>query len=218
VSAVLPETVQAFKSPGVQGFLHRPLCVARGAIAISHGAGSNCESPLLVALSQAFAARGFFALRFNLPFRQQRRTGPPLHSADQDREGIRDAAAALRESAPGVPLYLAGHSYGGRMTSMLAAEDAGAADSLLLLSYPLHPVKQPAKLRVEHFPSLRTPALFVHGTRDRFGSIEELSRALGRIPAHTKLIPVGSAGHGLPPLAAPQIAEWFVQFVTTSRR
>src|SRR6185437_14735556 len=98
------------------------------------------------------------------------------------REGIVHAAQELRKIAKGVPLYLAGQSYGGRQSSMVAAEDHRLADGLLLLSYPLHPPGNPARLRVEHFPALKTAALFVHGTRDPFGSVDEMKAAIQSIP------------------------------------
>jgi hypothetical protein len=80
---------------------------------------------------------------------------------------------------------------------MLAASQPGIVDQLLLLSYPLHPPQRPSELRTEHFPRLQTPAMFVHGTRDGFGSIEELVAALTLIPTRTELLPVSGAGHEL---------------------
>ena len=80
---------------------------------------------------------------------------------------------------------------------MLAAAEPGLTDSLLLLSYPLHPPRRPEELRTAHFPHLQTPALFVHGVRDGFGSIDELTKALTLIPAPTTLLPVNAAGHEL---------------------
>jgi hypothetical protein len=80
---------------------------------------------------------------------------------------------------------------------MLAASAPGFVDALLLLSYPLHPPKRPAELRTAHFPNLRTPALFVHGSRDGFGTTEEMAAALKLIPARTELLSVQSAGHEL---------------------
>lgn len=94
-------------------------------------------------------------------------------------------------------IFLAGHSYGGRQASMLCAEEPDLAAGLLLLSYPLHPPRRPEQQRTQHLPDLRTPALFVSGTRDPFGSIPELERALKMIPAKAKLIPVEGAGHDL---------------------
>ena len=80
---------------------------------------------------------------------------------------------------------------------MLAASEPRLVESLLLLSYPLHPPKKPAELRTKHFPSLQTPALFVHGMRDGFGTITEMQSALSLIPARTELLPISGAGHEL---------------------
>ena len=113
-----------------------------------------------------------------------------------DREGLRRAVAALRTLTP-QPLWLAGHSYGGRQASMLAAEDPELVSALLLLSYPLHPPRKPSQLRTAHFPSLRTPALFVHGTRDGFATQTEMEEALKLIPAPGRLLSVAGAGHDL---------------------
>jgi uncharacterized protein len=80
---------------------------------------------------------------------------------------------------------------------MLASDEPGVVDRLLLLSYPLHPPQRPAELRTAHFPRLQIPALFVHGTRDGFGSVDEMAAALTLIPARTELQPVAGAGHEL---------------------
>jgi len=80
---------------------------------------------------------------------------------------------------------------------MLCAAEPDLVDGLLLLSYPLHPPRQPEQLRTQHLPNLRTPSLFVSGTRDPFGSIEEIEHALKLIPAKTKLLTVEGAGHDL---------------------
>jgi len=191
----------------VRGYLHQPDAAPNAALALFHGAGSNCQAPLLIAVAEAFRDAGWLVLRGDLPYRQQNPTGPPLRSSKLDREGIRRAAEELRALAPGVPLCLAGHSYGGRQCSMLAAEDSTVADALLLLSYPLHPPREPSKPRTEHFGTLHVPALFVHGTRDPFGSIAELEAAIQLIPAKTVLMPVQGAPHGLPPSVAPSLPE-----------
>jgi uncharacterized protein len=94
-------------------------------------------------------------------------------------------------------VFLGGHSYGGRQASMLAADQPGLMDGLLLLSYPLHPPQKPAELRTAHFPRLQTPALFVSGNCDGFGSIDELGSALKLIPARTELLSIPGAGHEL---------------------
>ena len=80
---------------------------------------------------------------------------------------------------------------------MLGAAEPGLVDRFLLLSYPLHPPQRPGELRTGHFPRLQTPAMFVHGTRDGFGSIDEVTAALKLIRALTELLPINGAGHEL---------------------
>jgi predicted alpha/beta-hydrolase family hydrolase len=183
--------------PPVRGFLHTAAPSAQDGLVLTHGAGSNCQAPLLVSLAEAFAGAGFTVLRCDLPFRQQRSFGPPRPGdAARDREGLKNAVGFLRRQISG-RIFLGGHSYGGRQATMLCAENPGLVDGLLLLSYPLHPPNKPEQLRTQHLPRLQTPALFVHGTRDAFGSIEEMRAAVKLIPAKTKLMPVESAGHDL---------------------
>jgi predicted alpha/beta-hydrolase family hydrolase len=189
----------------VRGWLHEPAAARGKGMVITHGAGSNCESPLLRAVAETFAAAGFFVLRCDLPYRQQRPTGPPFPGAAvRDREGLQRASEAMREITPEY-VILGGHSYGGRQATLLAAETPGVADTLLLLSYPLHPPRKPEQLRTQHFPQLRTPALYIHGTRDPFGSIDEMTTALTAIPARHQLVTIEKAGHELGAAAAAVI-------------
>jgi predicted alpha/beta-hydrolase family hydrolase len=181
----------------IRGFLHRSTNSDGDCLVLTHGAGANCESPLLVALAGAFCDSGLTVLRCDLPFRPLRSHGPPQRgSAERDQHGLRAAIASMRRQTSG-HIFLGGHSYGGRQASMLAASEPGLVDQLLLLSYPLHPPQRPSELRTAHFPGLQTPALFVHGTRDGFGSIGEMEAALELIPARTELLPIAAAGHEL---------------------
>jgi predicted alpha/beta-hydrolase family hydrolase len=183
--------------PYVRGFLHRPATAPKDGLVLTHGAGSNAKAPLLVALAEAFAGAGLTVLRCDLPYRQSRPFGPPgPGSASRDRLGLKNAVAAVRQLVPG-RMFLGGHSYGGRQSTMLCADEPGLVDGLLLLSYPLHPPRKPAQLRTQHFPKLQTPAIFVQGTRDPFGSPEEMESALSLIPAKTLLLRIDEAGHDL---------------------
>jgi uncharacterized protein len=189
--------VTPFSAKDVRGFLHRPAKANGLGLVLTHGAGANCEAPLLVETARAFSAAGLVVLRCDLPFRQQRPSGPPSRgSAAADRAGLRSAVTAVRGLVTG-PIFLGGQSYGGRQASMLAAEQPDIAKALLLLSYPLHPPKKPQQLRTDHFPDLRTRAVFVHGTVDPFGTIPELETAIAAIPAAHRLIAVDGAGHDL---------------------
>lgn len=182
--------------PAVRGYFHEAASSNPFGLVLTHGAGSNCNSPLLVGLAEALCAKGISVLRCDLPFRQKRPHGPPLGTAEQDQAGLDHAVHVLRNRIGG-RVFLGGHSYGGRMASMLAAQQQSLAGGLLLLSYPLHPPRKPEQLRTGHFPKLNTRVLFAHGTRDPFGSIDEMQASLQRIPAHKKLVSIENAGHEL---------------------
>jgi hypothetical protein len=183
--------------PAIHGFLHLPPRPTGSTLILTHGAGADCQSKLLVEMSSTFAASGFTVLRFDLPFRRARPHGPPSPgSATRDQDGLRRAVAVMKERANG-PLFLGGHSYGGRQATMLVAEEPQLVDGLLLLSYPLHPPRTPNQLRTKHFPKLTKPAFFVHGTRDPFGTIAEMKSALALIPASHALLEVDGAAHDL---------------------
>jgi uncharacterized protein len=222
-SASIRAFVDNSVEPHVRGFLHLPENPNQSGLILTHGAGSNAQAPLLIALAETFSAAGFTILRCDLPYRQARSFGPPgPGDAARDRAGLKNAVGSLKkildeienpgEGAPFKPafglsgdfaspahgtIYLGGHSYGGRQCSMLCAEAPDLASGLLLLSYPLHPPRKPEQQRTQHLPNLHTPSLFVHGTRDPFGTIIELEHAMKMIPAKTKLLPVEGAGHDL---------------------
>jgi len=204
----------------VSEHLHRPRSPSGDGLVLTHGAGGNANAPLLLALAEGFAAGGLTVLRYDLPYRQERPTGPPRPGgAAKDREGLRSAVASIRASVTG-HVFLGGQSYGGRQASMLAASQPGLADALLLLSYPLRPPRRGSELRTAHLPDLRTPTLFVHGSRDPFGSPEDIEAARRLIPVRTALVAVPGAGHDLfraPSRAgadiAAEIVSKFLQFV-----
>lgn len=182
---------------GVVGYLHEPDHPSGRGVVLTHGAGGNAKAPLLEAVAEAFRATGAWVLRCDLAFRQRRAFGPPSPAtAAADRASLAAALALLRQYTAG-PFVLSGHSYGGRQATMLAEEQPAIADCLLLLSYPLHPPNRPERLRTEHFPTLRTPSVFVSGTKDPFGSPEELRAALKRIAGAAELILIEGAGHDL---------------------
>ena len=202
--------VTAFEQPGVRGFLHRPDSAPGRGLVLTHGAGGNCNMPLLVAAANAFAEAGLCVLRCDLPFRQRRPKGPPSPStAAGDRAGLKIAVEAIRGLVPG-PVFLGGQSYGGRQATMLAADEPDIAAGLLLFSYPLHPPGRPDRLRTEHFPRLQVRAVFVQGTADPFGTVAEIRSALSSIPARhpadpdrgrrprseARAVRFGASGHG----------------------
>ena len=222
---ISPEPFSADTTPPVRGFLHRPDSAVTDGLVLTHGAGSNANSPMLVGLASAFADAGFTVLRCDLPYRQKKSFGPPRNS-EEDCSGLAHAVAALRRLVPG-RLFLGGQSYGGRQATMLAAEQPGLVDGLFIFSYPLHPPGKPNQMRTEHLPKLRTPILFVHGSDDPFATEEELRSALKLIPAPTSQLEIPGAGHDLygrgkkvrsdlPSLLLAKFREFFQQHMKTA--
>ena len=196
----MPAKVERFidsdQAPAVRGFLHRPAEPSGDGLVLTHGAGGNCDAPLLVALAEGLAEAGLSVLRCDLPFRQARPHGPPRGSGSDDREGLRRALHVLRKFAAG-RVFMGGQSYGGRQATMLAAEDAIVTDGLLMLSYPLHPPGRPAQLRTSHLSKIQAPSLFVSGSKDPFGSPAEIQSALQLVPAPVSFLLIEGAGHDL---------------------
>lgn len=179
----------------IDGVTHEPDDTPHGVVVLTHGAGGSRESPLLIAICDQWARRGWLAVRYNLPFRRRRQTGPPSGSSTADQAGILDAVTVARGMADG-PLIAGGHSYGGRLTSMAVAEGL-AVDVLTLFSYPLHPPGKPERLRTEHFGSISVPTVFTHGTSDPFGSIDELKAAAALLGGPAEIVEVTGARHDL---------------------
>lgn len=190
----------------IEGVAHEPVGTPAGVVVLTHGAGGNRESVMLQRLCDEWARRGFLAVRYDLPFRRQRPKGPPSRSGTGDRAGIVEAVAVCRGLADG-PLIAGGHSYGGRMTSMVVAAKEANVDVLTLFSYPLHPpgnrrrppppAGRPAFARTQHLPDIAVPTVFTHGTSDPFGSPDEVRAAAALIAAPTRIVEITGARHDL---------------------
>jgi uncharacterized protein len=180
----------------IAGVAHEPDDTPSGVVVLTHGAGGSRESALLQKICDEWARRGWLAVRYNLPYRRRRPKGPPSGSAASDRAGIVEAIAVCRELAGG-PLITGGHSYGGRQTSMVVAENAQPVDLLMLFSYPVHPPGKPERARTEHLPDITVPTVFTHGTSDPFGTLDEVRAAAALIPAPTDIVEITGARHDL---------------------
>jgi predicted alpha/beta-hydrolase family hydrolase len=180
----------------IAGVAHRPEGTVSGVVVLTHGAGGSRESPLLQQVCDEWARRGWLAVRYNLPYRRRRPTGPPSGSAATDRAGIVEAITVCRDLADG-PLIAGGHSYGGRQTSMVVASGDAAVDALTLFSYPVHPPGKPERPRTEHLPDITVPTVFTHGTSDPFGTPSEVRDAAAMIAAPTEVVEIAGARHDL---------------------
>jgi predicted alpha/beta-hydrolase family hydrolase len=180
----------------IAGVAHEPDSAPLGAVVLTHGAGGSRESPLLMKICDEWARRGWLAVRYNLPYRRRRPKGPPSGSAASDQAGVVEAIALAHTLTDGL-VIAGGHSYGGRMTSMVIAETSAAVDVLTLFSYPLHPPGKPERARTDHLPRITVPTVFTHGTADPFGTIAELRPAAALIAAPTAIVEVTGARHDL---------------------
>lgn len=163
---------------------------------LTPGASATREQPALLAIDVAVRALGVAVERMDFPYTRAGRRAPDRPAVLV--EAVRSGAAGLAE-AHGLgagDLFLGGRSMGGRMCSMAVAEGL-AARGLVLVSYPLHPPGKPDKLRTAHFPGLGVPCLFVSGTRDAFGSREELEAATAEIPGPVTHVWLDGGDHGL---------------------
>ena len=165
-----------------------------GALLLTPGAGSSRDNPSLVAIEEAVAPLP--TARIDFPYRQEGRKAPDR--APKLIACVNEEAAALAATAGVEPssLVLGGRSMGGRMCSLAVAEGLPAA-GLVLICYPLHPPGKPEKLRVDHFPLLDLPCLFLSGTKDPFGTPEEFEAHLPAIPGAVTVHWIAGKRHDL---------------------
>jgi predicted alpha/beta-hydrolase family hydrolase len=180
----------------IAGVAHEPTGTPTGVVVLTHGAGGSRESPLLQKLCDEWARRGWLAVRYNLPYRRRRPKGPPSAPAAADRTGVVEAISVCRGLSDGL-LIAGGHSYGGRLTSMVVAASEADVNALTLFSYPVHPPGKPERARTEHLPDITVPTVFTHGTSDPFGTPAELRDAAALIAAPTAIVEVTGARHDL---------------------
>jgi predicted alpha/beta-hydrolase family hydrolase len=178
------------------------------ALLLAPGAGSDRDHPSLRAVEVSLPR--WRVARMDFPYRAAGRKAPDRQPVLV--QAVRDEAAALVAAARVRPdrLVLGGRSMGGRMCSYAVAEGLPAA-ALVLISYPLHPPGRPERLRVDHFPSLGVPCLFVSGTKDAFGSPDELEHHTGAIAGPVTHVWLEGKGHdlkGADDRVAASVAAW----------
>ena len=173
-------------------------------LVLGHGAGAPMTHPFMDALARALAAEGISTLRYNFAYMEMGRGRP-----DHVRRLLAVVASALRvgvECAAGLPLLAGGKSMGGRMTSTLVAERAGAArqgalpDGLVFFGFPLHAPGRRGTERGEHLARVPRPMLFHQGTRDRLADLDLLGPLLEQLGPRATLHVVQSGDHSLNPL------------------
>ncbi|MCC5948951.1 MAG: dienelactone hydrolase family protein [Nitriliruptoraceae bacterium] len=174
--------------------IHRPSRRRRPAVLLTPGAGGDLDGAGLVALAELLTDLGCVTVRANLPHNEAGRRAPRADRSVAHVQALVEVAESLTRSNE--PMVLAGKSYGGRVASMAVAAGTRAA-GLLFYGYPLHPPGKPDKLRVEHWPDVDAPCLFLQGERDTFGTAEEVGEHLRKLPRRSILHPVAGGDHSL---------------------
>lgn len=142
-------------------------------VVLTHGAGGPMDEPVLETIAAGLAARGLRVARFELPYMAARRADGRRRPPDREPVLLAAWRAVVSELGGGDALVIGGKSLGGRVASLVA--DELGVRGLVCLGYPFHPPGRPERLRTAHLAALRTPALIVQGTRDPFGTREEVA-------------------------------------------
>lgn len=178
---------------GLPALVDRPAKPTGPSVSLSHGAGGDKSTPGLAALAEGLAALGHLVIRFDLPYRAAGRKSPPR--AEVSAPGYFDAFEAATQLHPG-DWVVGGKSYGGRVASLCVAEGQPCA-GMLFYGYPLHPPGKPESLRVDHWPQIKVPCLFLEGTHDSFCDLSILESHLPALGGGHEVITIAGGDHSL---------------------
>jgi uncharacterized protein len=150
---------------------------AKHTVLLAHGAGAPMDSPAMTAAAKALTEAGFRVARFEFDYMARRRRAAGRKPPPRAETLCPEYLAAIDALGAKGPLIIGGKSMGGRVASMIADDlhAAGRVAGLLCLGYPFHPIGKPDQLRTAHLAKLKTPALIVQGTRDPFGTRQEVA-------------------------------------------
>ena len=172
----------------------------RGLLVLAHGAGADQRHRVMTHLARGVAARAGDVVTFNFLYTEQRRRTPDRAPVlEQTWTDVVDAIAA--DFPARTRLVVGGKSMGGRIASQVLARPPATeawqrVSGLVLLGYPLHPPGKPAELRAAHLPAIRVPVLLVHGTRDPFGTREEVEPVFQSLPVRVDFAFIERGDHG----------------------
>jgi predicted alpha/beta-hydrolase family hydrolase len=174
---------------------------ASAALVLAHGAGAPQAHPWMVRMAGLLASRGLDVVTFDFLYTAAKRRVPDKNDVLEATWRAAVAAVRARSDVSHERLFLGGKSMGGRIATQVVAAappELGPIAGVVLLGYPLHPPGKPEKLRTAHLGSIRVPMLFVQGTRDAFGSPDELAPFVTPLAAHgTRIFPVDGGDHSL---------------------
>jgi predicted alpha/beta-hydrolase family hydrolase len=161
---------------------------------LAHGAGAGMHHTFMVTLSQSLSEAGIATLRFNFPFTENKKGRPDAPTVAH--QTIEAAILKAQKLFPKLPLFVAGKSFGGRMTSQcLAAHPNDLVTGIIFYGFPLHAPGKPSIERAEHLKDVRSPMLFLQGSRDEFAAWNSIEKVTSSLPL-AELIKIEGANHG----------------------
>jgi predicted alpha/beta-hydrolase family hydrolase len=168
---------------------------AAAGLVLAHGAGGGQHSRFMVEASKALAGRGVTVATFDFPYITAGRKVPDKGPVLEAHWRVVIDAARSHPALAGLPLFIGGKSMGGRIASQVAAQHVDGITGLVYFGFPLHPPGKPDQRRDRHLPEIREAMLFVQGTRDQFGTAQEIRELLPRLNPRTSLFEVYDGDH-----------------------
>jgi uncharacterized protein len=183
VSSSIGKVSAEFMSPG------DPKCI----ISLAHGAGAGMNHPFMVALAKSLADIDVATLRFNFPFTENKKGRPDVPAVTQ--KTIEAAIAKAHQLLPALPVFVAGKSFGGRMSSQyLSTHPDSSVKGIIFYGFPLHAAGKPSTDRAEHLKNIKAPMLFLQGTRDALAEWDLIESVCSSLPK-AKLVKIEGADH-----------------------
>ena len=166
---------------------------ARCILSLAHGAGAGMDHPFMVALANSLAETGIATLRFNFPFAENKKGRPDMPAVAQ--KTIEAALAKAHELSPSLPVFAAGKSFGGRMSSQyVSTHPDSLVKGIIFYGFPLHPPGKPSTERGAHLKEVKVPMLFLQGARDALAKWDLIESVCSSLPKAT-LIKIEGADH-----------------------
>jgi predicted alpha/beta-hydrolase family hydrolase len=171
---------------------------ARGLLVLAHGAGAGMEHPVMEAIAQQLAAQRIATFRYQFPSMEKASDGRSRRPDSKPNAiaTVRSAVIEAGRACGDLPMIAGGKSFGGRMTSLAAAEaPLPSVRGLVFFGFPLHPAGKPGTERADHLARVQLPMLFLQGTRDRLANLERLRPICEKLPNRARLYTVEGADH-----------------------
>ena len=160
---------------------------------LAHGAGAGMNHSFMIALAKSLAENHIATMRFNFPFAELRKGRPDVPAVAH--KTVEAAINNVQELFPSLPLFVAGKSFGGRMTSQyLSAHPETAVRGIIFYGFPLHPSGKPSIERAEHLKNVTIPMLFLQGTKDELATLNLIESVCSSLP-NAELVKIEGADH-----------------------